>query len=164
MDGFWRDSGAMCTLLTFDTCRKMGICPEDLPTSSSSISGVGGIELRSKVRYMHVKIVNPRNRAESWERVYTSPDLDTSLISKDCMIRLGILDPNLFLTDREARSFSVNTVEEKDKNMSFCERSWTKKPDGTIICKCPERAKPGPFNRKHFEDVFGELEKEVEKK
>ena len=48
--------------------------------------------------------------------------------------------------------------------MSFCERSWTKKPDGTIICKCPERAKPGPFNKKHFEDVFDEMEKEVGKR
>merc|ERR1739841_215032 len=80
------------------------------------------------------------------------------------MIRLGILDPTLFLSDREAQSFSINTVEEKDKNMSFCERSWSKKPDGTVICKCPERTKPGPFNRKHFEDVFSELEKEVGKR
>ena len=55
-------------------------------------------------------------------------------------------------------------TEEKDKNMSFCERSWSKKPDGTVICKCPERTKPGPFNRKHFEDVFNELEKEVGKR
>ena len=133
------DSGAMCTLLTFDTCRQMGIVPESLPTSTACITGVGGYELKSKVRYMHVKIVNPRNRAESWERIYASPDLDMSLISKDCMIRLGILDPNLFISEREARSFSVNTVEEKDENLSICERSWTTKDDGTVVCKCPKR-------------------------
>ena len=103
------DSGAMCTLLTYDTCRQMGVRPEELPTSTACITGVGGIELKSKVRYMHVKIVNPRNRAESWERIYVSPELDMSLISKDCMIRLGILDPKQFLTEKEAKSFSINT-------------------------------------------------------
>ena len=44
------DSGAMCTLLTFDTCRQMGIVPESLPTSTACITGVGGCELKSKVR------------------------------------------------------------------------------------------------------------------
>ena len=84
------DSGAMCTLLTFDTCRQMGIVPENLPTSTACITGVGGCELKCKVRYMHVKIVNPRNRAESWERIYASPDLDMSLISA-CQIIFIIL-------------------------------------------------------------------------
>ena len=56
------NSGAMCTLLTFDTCRQMGIDPESLPTSTACITGVGGYELKSKTRYMYVKIVNPRNR------------------------------------------------------------------------------------------------------
>ena len=49
---------------------------------------------------MHVKIVNPPNQAESWERIYVSPELEMSLISKDCMIRLGILDPKQFLTEK----------------------------------------------------------------
>ena len=119
------DSGAMCTLLTFDTCRELGVEPESLPKSSACITGVGGNELKSQVRHMYVRIVNPRNRAESWERIYTSPDLDMSLISKDCMIRLGILDPKLFISEREANAFSINTVEEKDENLSICERSWT---------------------------------------
>merc|ERR1739842_156040 len=134
----------------------MGVRPEELPTSTACITGVGGIARGSKVRYMHAKIVNPRNRAESWERVYTSPDLDTSLISKDCMIRLGILDPTLFLTEQEARSFSVNTVEEDNEKKSICERTWTKSPDGTVTCKCPKRIKPAAFVKEYFEDrAFG---------
>lgn len=119
------DSGAMCTLLTFDTCRSMGIEPETLPTSTVCITGVGGYELKSQVRQMHVKIFNPRNRAESWERIYVSPELDMSLISKDCMIRLGILDPRQFLTEKAAKSFSINTVEETSEKLSICEKSWS---------------------------------------
>ena len=115
---------------------------------------------------MHVKIVNPRNRAESWERIYASRDLDMSLISKACMIRLGILDPSLFISEREARSFSVNTVEEKDEdkpeeNKSVCEKTWTTKDDGTVTCRCPERSKPAPYNKKEFENAFDQIEKEV---
>merc|ERR1711940_147776 len=89
---------------------------------------------------LHVKIVNPRNRAESWERIYTSTDLQMSLISKDCMIRLGILDPRLFISEDEARSFSINTVDEKNENLSECEKTWTTKTDGSVVCKCPKRA------------------------
>ena len=63
-----------------------------------------------------------------------------------------------------ARSFSINTVEEKDENLSVCERSWTTKDDGTVVCKCPKRSKPGPYNKKEFEDIFDELEKEVKRR
>ena len=158
------DSGAMCTLLTFDTCRQLGVIPENLPSSTTTITGVGGISLTSTVRYMHARIVNPRNRAESWERVYASPDLDMSLISKDCMVRLGILDPKLFITEKEAQSFQINTVEENDEKKSICERTWTKKPDGTVVCKCPKRVKPAPFVRKYFEDAFDEVDQAVKAK
>ena len=32
------DSGAMCTLLTFDTCRQLGVVPENLPSSTTTIT------------------------------------------------------------------------------------------------------------------------------
>ena len=87
-----------------------------------------------------------------------------SLISKDCMIRLGILDPRLFISESEANSYSINTVEAKDENLSACEKSWPTKTDGTVICKCPKRAKPDPYNKKEFEKLFEELEREVKKR
>ena len=62
---------------------------------------------------MHVKIVNTKNRAESWEKVYVSSEIKTSLLSKDCLIRLRVIDPTQFLSDSEVRSFSINTVDEK---------------------------------------------------
>ena len=44
------DSGSMCTLLTYDTCKAMGVEPESLDLASVSITGVGGIELKSRTR------------------------------------------------------------------------------------------------------------------
>ena len=98
------DSGAMCTLLNFETVKSMGIVPESLETSQVSITSVNGKLLQSQTRQMHTKIVNPRNKAESWERVYVSPKVEISLVSKDCLIRLGIIDPKQFLSDTEVRS------------------------------------------------------------
>ena len=69
------NSAAMCTLLNFETVREMGIIPENLETSRVSITGVNGKKLQSQTRQMHVRIVNPRNKAESWERVYVSPKI-----------------------------------------------------------------------------------------
>ena len=63
-----------------------------------------------------------------------SPEMKMLLISKDCMIRLGMLDPKLFLSDIEARSFSVNTVEESNDKLSACEKSFFTKDDGSIDC------------------------------
>ena len=77
------DSGAMCTLLNFETVKSMGIVPESLETSRVSITRVIGKQLQSQTRQMLVKIVNPRNKAESWERVYISPEVEISLVSKD---------------------------------------------------------------------------------
>ena len=50
---------------------------------------------------MHVKIVNSKNGAESWERVYVSSEIKISLVSKDCLIRLKVIDPSQFLEDSE---------------------------------------------------------------
>ena len=102
------DSGAQCSLLNFKTVRSMGIDPESLPTSSVSITGVNGKELQSQTRQMFVKIINSNNSEESWEKVYVSEEIKVSLVSKDCLIRLKVLDPSLFLSEKAVRSFSVN--------------------------------------------------------
>ena len=86
------DSGAMCSLLNFKMVEDMGIVPEDLETSNVSITGVKGKKLQSVTRQMHLKIVNTKNGAESWEKVYVSPEIKTSLVSKDCLIRLTIFE------------------------------------------------------------------------
>ena len=69
------DSGAMCSLLNYETVKSMGIDPEGLEISSVSITGVNGKRLQSQTRQMHVKIVNTKNNAESWEKVYVSPEI-----------------------------------------------------------------------------------------
>ena len=130
------DSGAMCSLLNHETVKQMGIDPETLQTSSVSITGVNGKKLQSQTRQMHVKIVNSKNKAESWEKVYVSPEIKQSLLSKDCLVRLKVIDPTQFLTDSEVSSFSVNTIDEKKDKLSACERSFYTQEDGTIGCKC----------------------------
>ena len=126
------DSGSMCSLLNFKTVRAMGINPEKLETSNVTITGVNGKQLQSQTRQMHVRIVNTSNQQESWEKVYVSEEIKISLVSKDCLIRLKILDPTLFLSDKEVRSFSVHTVEEKDSKLTECEKSSFKNKDGSI--------------------------------
>ena len=76
------DSGAMCSLLNYETVEKMGIDPESLDISAVSITGVNGKKLQSQTRQMHVKIVHSKNKAESWEKVYVSPEIKISLLSK----------------------------------------------------------------------------------
>ena len=107
----------------------MGINPENLETSNVTITGVNGKQLQSQTRQMHVRIVNTSNQQESWEKVYVSEEIKISLVSKDCLIRLKILDPTLFLSDKEVRSFSVHTVEEKDSKLTECEKSFFRKKD-----------------------------------
>ena len=104
------DSGAMCSLLNYETVKQMGLDPEKLDKSAVSITGVDGKRLQSQTRQMHVRIVNSKTKAESWEKVYVSPDVKVSLLSKDCLIHLKVLDPNQFLSDSEVKSFSINTV------------------------------------------------------
>ena len=117
------DSGAMCSLLNFETVKSMGLNPEDLELSNVSITGVNGKKLESQTRQMHVKIVNNKTGAESWEKLYVRPEIKISLLSKDCLIRLKVIDPSQFLSDNEVRSFSVNTVDEKKNNnkLSDCD-------------------------------------------
>ena len=153
------DSGAMCSLLNHETVEKMGIDPESLDKSSVSITGVNGKKLKSQTRQMHVKIVNTKNRAESWEKVYVSSEIKTSLLSKDCLIRLRVIDPTQFLSDSEVRSFSINTVDEKKDKLSECEKTFYTSDEGTIECACPRRTAPKPFKKSSFEKAFRNLEK-----
>ena len=137
----------------------MGIDPESLEISSVSITGVNGKRLQSQTRQMHVKIVNTKNNAESWEKVYVSPEIKISLLSKDCLVRLRVIDPKQFLTDTEVRSFSINTVDEKRDKLSACEKSFFTQEDGTIGCKCDRRKAPPVFKKSYFEKAFTILSK-----
>ena len=133
--------------------------PEKLEASTVCITGVNGKQLQSQTRQMHVKIVNPRNKAESWEGVYGSPEVEISLVSKDCLVRLGIIDPTQFLSDKEVSSFSINTVDESNEKLSACEKSFFTEKDGTINCKCDRRSKPPEFSKEFYEQIFDELVK-----
>lgn len=108
---------------------------------------------------MHIKIVNPHNKAESWERVYVSPEVEISLVSKDCLVRLGVIDPTQFLSDKEVKSFSINTVDESIEKLSACEKSFLTEDDGSINCKCDRRSKPPVFEKEFYEQIFDELVK-----
>ena len=136
------DSGAMCGLLNHETVRAMGINPEDLELSNVSISGVNGKKLESQTRQMHVKIVNNKNGAESWEKLYVSPEIKISLLSKDCLVRLKVIDQKQFLSDNQVRSFSINSVDEKKDKLSECEKSFFTQDNGSIGCKCARRTSP----------------------
>ena len=151
------DSGAMCSLLNFKMVEDMGIVPENLETSNVSITGVNGKKLQSVTRQMHLKIVNTKNGAESWEKVYVSPEIKTSLVSKDCLIRLKIIDPKQFLSDSEVSSFSVNTVDESKEKLSECEKSFFQKEDGTTGCKCDRRVSPPEFEEPFYRAAIKKL-------
>ena len=78
---------------------------------------------------MHMRIVNTSNQEESRERVYVSEEIKISVVSKECLICLKVLDPNQFLSDKAVRSFSVNTVDEvrsteQNLKLSDCEKSF----------------------------------------
>ena len=103
---------------------------------------------------MHVRIVNSKNKAESWEKVYVSPEIKVSLLSKDCLMRLKVIDPKQLLSDSEVKSFSINTVDERKDKLSDCERSFVTMDDGTIGYKCPKRISPKPFKKSRFEKAF----------
>merc|ERR1712015_386055 len=148
------DSGAMCSLLNYETVKQMGLDPEKLEKSAVSITGVDGKRLQSQTCQMHVRIVNSKTKAESWEKVYVSPDVKVSLLSKDCLIRLKVLDPSQFLSDSELKSFSINTVDERKDKLSDCEKTFFTMDDGTIGCKCPRRTSPKPFNKSAFDRAF----------
>merc|ERR1712015_248876 len=108
---------------------------------------------------MRVKIVNSKNKVESWEKVYVSPEINISLLSKDCLVRLIVIDPTQFFTDTEVKSFSINTVDEKKDKLSACEKSFFTQDDGTIGCKCDRRKAPKAFKKSFFVKAFTMLSK-----
>ena len=148
------DSGAMCSLLNYESVRAMGLEPEKLEKSNVSITGVNGKKLAAQTRQMCVRIVNTRTGTESWEKLYVHPDIKTSLLSKDCLIRLGVIDPKNFLDDDEVDATNINTVNENKTKLSACEKSFGPKEDGSIGCKCPPRTEPPKFIKEDFEAVF----------
>ena len=77
------DSGDMCSLLNYDAVRAMGPDPEKLEKSNLSITGVNGKKLKSQTRQMCVMIINNKTGTESWKKLYVSPEVKTSLLSKD---------------------------------------------------------------------------------
>ena len=153
------DSGAMCNLLNHETVKSMGIEPESLDIAAVNITGVNGKKLESTTRQMFVKIENTKTKAESWEKVYVSKDVKTSLLSKDCLIRLRVIDPKQFLSEAAVRSFSVNTVDANKDKLTDCEKSFFTKEDGTIGCTCEKRTNPPEFDRKFFERAFDAISK-----
>ena len=87
-------------------------------------------------------------------------------MSKDCLIRLKVLDPSLFLSDKAVRSFSVNQVEDnKDSTisntkLSECEKTFFKRDDGSMGCSCPKRVAPPAYSKKFYEAIFERVLKE----
>ena len=110
---------------------------------------------------MCVKIVNNKTGTESWEKLYVSPEVKTSLLSKDCLIRLKVIDQDQFLDDDEDRINSVNTVEEKKPKLSDCEKSFFTKADGSLGCNCAECVTPPKFKQKSFSKMFDRIEDTV---
>ena len=100
---------------------------------------------------MCVKIVNNKTGTESWEKIYISPEVKISLLSKDCLIRLKVIDPDQFLDDSEVSTYSVNTVEEKKNKLSECEKSFFTQEDGTMAYICQRRTTPPKFVQKNYE-------------
>ena len=154
------DSGAMCNLLNHETVRSMGIDPESLDIAAVNITGVNGKRLESTTRQMFVKIENPKTKTESWEKLYVSPDMKTSLLSKDCLIRLRVIDPRQFLSEAAVKSFSVNSVDANKDKLTECEKSFFTKEDGSIGCTCEKRTTPPAFDRQFFEKAFTAISKQ----
>ena len=148
------DSGAMCSLLNYESVRAMGLEPDMLEKSNVSITGVNGKKLEAQTRQMCVRIVNTKTGTESWEKVYVHPEIKTSLLSKDCLVRLRVIDPKNFLDEDEITANVVNTVAENKSKMSTCEKTFYPKDDGTVGCRCPERTKPPEFVHDAYEAVF----------
>ena len=93
------DTGAMCSIFTFEAIRDLGVEPLGLRTCDVSIVGVGGKALDGIVREICLKITNKKTGSTLYEKCYVSPDVTKSIVSKDWLYRLGLLDPNLFLNE-----------------------------------------------------------------
>ena len=127
------DTGAQCSIFTFGAIRSLGVEPLGLKQSDVSIVGVGGKPLDGIVREICMKIVNNKTGTRSYEKIYVSPDVDKSILSKDSLYRLGVLDPNLFLNESEdEHNYSINNLKEEIDKRSDCEKSMTKDDDGKM--------------------------------
>ena len=81
--------------------------------------------------------------------------MDKSILSKDSLYRLGVLDPNLFLNESEdEHNYSINNLKEEIDKRSDCEKSMTKDDDGKITCKCKRRTLPPDFNENQWEKEY----------
>ena len=88
-----------------------------------SIVGVGGKPLDGIVREICIKIVNKKTGTKTHEKIYVSPDVDKSILSKDSLYRLKVLDPNLFLNETEdEHNFSINNLKEEIDKRSDCDK------------------------------------------
>ena len=101
----------------------MGLNPENLEIANVNITGVNGQPFRSQTREMYTRIINKKTGTESWEKVYVNLEVQDSLLSKDCLVRLKIIDASQFLDDDAMNHNGVNIVETKDK-LSDCEKSF----------------------------------------
>ena len=92
--------------------------------------------------------------------MYVSEEIKVSLVSKDCLIRLKVLDPSHFLSDNEVRSFSVNQLDEEKESsskLSDCEKSFFKKTDGSMGCMCEIRTPPPDFDEEFYDIIFEKI-------
>ena len=121
------DTGAQCSIFTFGAIRSIGVEPTGLKPSGVSIVGVGGKQLDGIVREICIKLVNRKTGTKSYEKIYVSPDVDKSILSKDTLYRLGVLDPSLFLNETEDdHNYSVNNLTEEIDKRTECEKSMSK--------------------------------------
>ena len=152
------DTGAQCSIFTFEAVRAMGIEPEKLKESDVSIIGVGGKPLEEIVREICVKLTNKKIGTQSHEKIYVSPEVDKSILSKDTLYRLEALDPDLFLNEPDDENeYSVNNISEEIDKRSDCEKSMEKDKDGNIKCKCQKRTLPPDFSQKKWEILYDDL-------
>ena len=62
------NTGAMCSIFTFDAIRSLGVEPLSLNPCDVSIVGVGGKSLEGIVREIRLKIVNKKTGSISYEK------------------------------------------------------------------------------------------------
>merc|ERR1712105_154584 len=159
------DTGAQCSIFTFGAIRSLGVEPLSLKRSDVSIVGVGGKPLDGIVREICIKLVNKKTGTKSYEKIYVSEDVDKSILSKDTLHRLGVLDPNLFLNETEdEHNISINNFKQEIDKRTECEKSMTKDEEGNIKCKCPKRTLPPNFNEKTWEANYEALCKSMGEK
>ena len=140
----------------------MGIDPSKLEKSHVTISGISGNKLTTQTRQMCIKIVNNKTGTESWEKVYISPEKQTPLLLKDCLIRLKVINPDNFLSDEDIQSSTINSVEEKKSKLSECEKTFYTKDNGDVGCACSKRRDPPRYMEEPLLKAFDDIKKRVE--